>query len=134
MQAAILRAKLRRLDRWNEARRKKAALYNSLLKGVLCPTEAEYARHVYHQYVIRTAHRDDLKRFLADQGIGTLIHYPVPVHLQEAYRDLGLSRGALPVTERCAGEILSLPLYPELPDEQISEVAEAINRFGQTGL
>jgi len=134
MQAAILRAKLRRLDRWNEARRKKAALYNSLLKGVLCPTEAEYARHVYHQYVIRTAHRDDLKRFLADQGIGTLIHYPVPVHLQEAYRDLGLSRGALPVTERCAEEILSLPLYPELPDEQISEVAEAINRFGQTGL
>ncbi|HEX2923062.1 MAG TPA: DegT/DnrJ/EryC1/StrS family aminotransferase [Chloroflexota bacterium] len=134
VQAAILRAKLRHLNAWNETRRRKAALYGSLLKGVVCPVEAEYARHVYHQYVIRTAHRDELMSYLADQGIGTLIHYPVPVHLQDAYRDLGLSRGTLPITERCAGEILSLPFYPELPDAQIAEVAEAINRFGKTAL
>jgi dTDP-4-amino-4,6-dideoxygalactose transaminase len=134
MQAAILRAKLRHLHRWNEMRRRKAALYDGLLKEVLRPIGADYARHVYHQYVIRTAHRDELKGFLADQGIGSLIHYPVPVHLQEAYRDLGLSRGALPITERCAEEILSLPFYPELPDEQIAEVAEAINRFGLAAL
>ncbi len=129
LQAAILRVKLRDLNRWNEARRAKARLYDSLLGEVVLPLEADYARHVYHLYVIRCRRRDELQRFLADRGIGTLIHYPVPVHLQEAYRDLGLSRGALPVTERCAEEILSLPLYPELPDAQIVEVAEAINQF-----
>jgi len=129
MQAAILRAKLRHLDEWNEIRRAKARLYSSLLKEVVCPYEAEYARHVYHLYVVRSRRRDDLQRFLAEQGIGTLIHYPVPVHLQDAYRDLGVPRGALPATERAAEEILSLPLYPELPDEMIAEVAEAVNRF-----
>jgi len=130
LQAAILKVKLRHLNHWNEARRAKARLYDSLLRGVLPPLEAEYARHVYHLYVIRTPRRDELQRHLAELGIGSLIHYPVPVHLQEAYRDLGLGRGVLPVTEMCASEILSLPLYPELPDEQIVEVAEAINRFG----
>ncbi|MHB1162275.1 MAG: DegT/DnrJ/EryC1/StrS family aminotransferase [Chloroflexota bacterium] len=130
MQAAILKAKLPHLNRWNETRRAKAALYDSLLKGgVIRPLEADYGRHVYHLYVIRSPRRDELQRFLADRGIGSLIHYPVPVHLQEAYRDLGVPRGALPATERCAGEVLSLPLYPELPDEQIAEVAEAINQF-----
>lgn len=129
VQAAILRVKLRHLNRWNELRRAKARLYDSLLKEVARPFEAGYARHVYHLYVIRSPWRDELQRFLAERGIGALIHYPVPVHLQEAYRDLGLSRGALPATERCADEILSLPLYPELPDEQIVEVAETINQF-----
>ncbi len=129
IQAAILRVKLRHLNRWNEARRAKARLYDSLLQEVVRPAEAGYARHVYHLYVIRSRRRDELQRFLAERGIGTLIHYPVPVHLQEAYQDLGLSRGTFPSTERCAEEILSLPLYPELPDEQIAEVAETINRF-----
>ena len=129
MQAAILRVKLRHLNRWNEVRRAKAALYNSLLRGMSTPFEADYARHAYHLYVIRNPRRDELQRYLADQGIGTLIHYPVPVHLQEAYADLGLRPGSLPATEECAQEILSLPLYPELPDEQIIQVAEAINRF-----
>ena len=129
IQAAILRVKLRYLDRWNEIRRAKARLYSSLLRGVVCPTEAEYARHIYHLYVVRTSRRDELQRHLAGVGIGTLIHYPVPVHLQDAYRDLGHARGHLPITERCANEILSLPLYPELPDERIVEVAEAINQF-----
>lgn len=93
------------------------------------PRQAPYSRHVYHLYVVRSSRRDELQRHLAERGIGTLIHYPVPVHLQEAYRDLGLARGALPETERCAEEILSLPLYPELPEEQIAEVAEAVNSF-----
>ena len=129
MQAAILRVKLHHLNRWNEVRRAKAALYNSLLRGVDTPFEADYARHIYHLYVIRSPRRDELQRYLADHGIGTLIHYPVPVHLQEAYADLGLLPGSLPATEECAREILSLPLYPELPDEQIAQVAEAIDRF-----
>jgi dTDP-4-amino-4,6-dideoxygalactose transaminase len=129
LQAAILRVKLRHLNRWNEVRRAKAVLYSSLLRGVATPFEADYARHVYHLYVIRSRQRERLQRYLAERGIGSLIHYPVPVHLQEAYRDLGLTRGALPATEECAEEILSLPLYPELPDEQIVEVAEAINQF-----
>ncbi len=130
MQAAILRVKLRHLNRWNELRRTKARLYDSLLREVVRPIEADYARHVYHLYVVRSRRRDQLQRFLAERGIGSFIHYPVPVHLQEAYRDLGLSRGSLPATELCADQILSLPLYPELPDEQIMEVAEAINQFG----
>jgi len=129
MQAAILRAKLRHLNRWNDVRRSKASLYNSLLRGVVTPFEADYARHVYHLYVIRSPRRDELQRYLAEQGIGTLIHYPVPVHLQEAYGDLDIGPGSLPATEQCAREILSLPLYPELPDEHIAQVAEAINRF-----
>ena len=129
VQAAILSVKLRYLDRWNEARRAKAALYHSILREVVTPLEASYGRHVYHLYVIRSGHRDELQHYLAERGIGSLIHYPVPVHLQEAYRDLGLSEGSLPETEECAREILSLPLYPELPDEQIAEVAEAINQY-----
>lgn len=129
MQAAILRVKLRHLNQWNEMRRAKARLYGSLLKGVVCPMEAEYAHHIYHLYVVRSPRRDGLQRHLAERGVGSLIHYPVPVHLQEAYLDLGHSRGHLPATEQCADEILSLPLYPELPDEQIVEVAEAINSF-----
>lgn len=129
MQAAILRAKLPHLEGWNEERRRKAALYDGSLRGVALPHQADYARHVYHLYVIRSGRRNDLQRHLAQEGIGSLIHYPVPVHLQEAYRDLGLQRGDLPETERAAEEILSLPLYPELPDEAIAQVAEAVNRF-----
>ena len=129
MQAAILRAKLPHLEGWNEERRRKAALYDGLLRGVALPHQADYARHVYHLYVIRSGRRNDLQRHLAHEGVGSLIHYPVPVHLQEAYRDLGLQRGDLPETERAAEEILSLPLYPELADEAIAQVAEAVNRF-----
>jgi dTDP-4-amino-4,6-dideoxygalactose transaminase len=129
MQAAILRVKLRHLNGWNDIRRSKAAIYGSLLRSVTVPVEGDYARHVFHLYVLRSRRRDELQRYLAEQGIGTLIHYPVPVHLQKAYADLGLREGSLPVTEQCAREILSLPLYPELPDEQLIEVAEAINRF-----
>jgi dTDP-4-amino-4,6-dideoxygalactose transaminase len=132
LQAAILRVKLPYLNRWNDARRARAAIYSSLLREVTVPLEAEYGRHVYHLYVIRSRRRDELQSHLAERGIGSLIHYPVPVHLQEAYLDLGIPAGSLPVTEQCAREILSLPLYPELPDEQIAEVAQAINLFGES--
>lgn len=131
IQAAILRVKLRRLDQWNEARRRNAHLYNELLKGipVAIPGEAEYARHVYHLYVIRTPRREDLKVFLRDRGIATGIHYPIPIHLQAAWRNVNYRTESLPVTERYAAEVLSLPMYPELNTEQIEYIAEAIHAF-----
>ena len=132
LQAAILRVKLRRLDAWNEARRQKAALYQQMLgdSGVVTPTEMGYGKHVYHLYVIRSRHRDDLQRFLAENGVGTVIHYPIPVHLQEAYQDLGYEPGEFPLAEACAKEILSLPMYPELTEESISKVAALMRQYG----
>ncbi|MBI2952725.1 MAG: DegT/DnrJ/EryC1/StrS family aminotransferase [Chloroflexi bacterium] len=131
MQAAILRVKLRYLDGWNEARRERAALYDRLLAdtSVRTPTELGYGRHVYHLYAIRSQRRDELQRYLEASGVGTVIHYPVPIHLQEAYRDLGYSAGAYPVAERHAREVLSLPMYPELPLESVERVAEVIRGF-----
>ena len=131
LQAAVLRVKLKRLDEWNSARRERAKLYNDLLanNGIITPAEMDYGKHIYHLYVVRTKFRDELRRFLESRGVGTLIHYPVPVHLQEAYGDLGLKRGALPVAERYADEILSLPLYPELTREDQETVASLIREF-----
>ncbi|MCL4465140.1 MAG: DegT/DnrJ/EryC1/StrS family aminotransferase [Chloroflexi bacterium] len=132
MQAAILRAKLPHLDDWNATRREHAALYKrhlAGLEGIALPEEAAWARHVYHLYVIRTQQRERLQAFLSERGIGTLIHYPVPVHLQEAYADLGLQRGALPTTEDCVAQILSLPMYPELTQEQVAFVADQVREF-----
>jgi len=131
LQAAILRVKLKRLDEWNSARRQKAKLYDQLLAGseVITPREMDYGEHIYHLYVIRAKFRDELRRFLESKGVGTLIHYPVPLHLQEAYSNLGLKRGALPVAERYADEILSLPLYPELSREAQEMVASIIREL-----
>jgi dTDP-4-amino-4,6-dideoxygalactose transaminase len=126
LQGAVLSVKLKYLPAWNEARRKNAALYSSLLtdvKKITLPTEMDYARHVYHLYVIRTHHRDDLKGYLAERGIECGIHYPVPIHLQEAYHHFGILKGTFPVAEKCAEEFLSLPMYPELTEEQIGYVA-----------
>jgi dTDP-4-amino-4,6-dideoxygalactose transaminase len=133
LQAAVLRVKLKRLDDWNSARRQRAKLYDSLLadSGVITPAEMGYGKHVYHLYVIRTKFQDELRRFLESKGVGTLIHYPVPVHLQEAYCDLGLGRGALPLAERYANEILSLPLYPELTRQDQETAASLIKEFEQ---
>lgn len=135
LQAAILRVKLRHLDEWNEKRRENAKLYNELLEGsnVLCPTEKGYAKHVYHLYVIRSRKRDELQRSLKAKGIITLIHFPIPVHLQRAYEDLGAHRGALPVTERIADEILSVPIFAELRKDQIEEVVVSIKAFFEQG-
>jgi dTDP-4-amino-4,6-dideoxygalactose transaminase len=111
--------------------RQHAALYNRRLsdKGVTIPAEREHGNHCYHLYVIRSKRRDELQRFLRENGVGAIVHYPVPVHLQEAYRDLGMSEGALPVTEGCAREVLSLPVAAELTEEQIETVCDLVAEF-----
>jgi dTDP-4-amino-4,6-dideoxygalactose transaminase len=131
LQAAVLRVKLKYLDQWNEERRRKASIYSKLLKSVeiVCPIEKEPVRHVYHLYVIRAKKRDSLQASLKEHGIGTLIHYPVPIHLQKAYKELGYRRGDLPITERYAQEVLSLPFYPELTTEEMREVSTRIKSF-----
>ncbi|MFB0534201.1 MAG: DegT/DnrJ/EryC1/StrS family aminotransferase [Anaerolineae bacterium] len=133
LQAAILRVKLRHLDEWNEARRARARLYDELLagSGVATPIEMDYGRHVYHLYVVRCPHRNELRNHLAERGVGTAIHYPVPIHLQEAYRDLGYQRGDFPVTEACADEILSLPMYPDLREDEVREIAELVKEYDE---
>ena len=128
MQAAILRVRLRALEAGNDARRKLAAIYADMLPAeVQKPVEAPGCRHVYHLYVIQTARRDHLSARLAEQGIGSGIHYPVPVHLQPAYADGSLRKHDLRVTEQAAREVLSLPMYPALSEEQIDAVAAAVN-------
>jgi len=131
LQAAVLRAKLQYLDAWNAARRHRARLYGKLLdhSSVVLPTEADYADHVYHLYVIGVEDRDGLRAYLHDKGIATGIHYPIPIHLQLAYRDLGYERGDFPISERCAEQILSLPMYAELTPSSIAYVAEAIRHY-----
>lgn len=132
IQAAVLSVKLRHLPEWNKARREHAALYERMLGGspaVTTPFEAPYGRHVYHVYAIRTEQRDALMEHLAKRDIHCGIHYPVPIHLQDAYRSLGLREGSFPVAEQCAREFLSLPMYPELTREQIEHVARAIELF-----
>jgi dTDP-4-amino-4,6-dideoxygalactose transaminase len=131
LQAAILRVKLRYLDAENARRRVLAAEYDRLLADSSVRTLATRpdVSHVFHQYVIRSARRDALQAYLRSQGIGTLIHYPAPVHAQPAYAErLSIGEG-LPHTEAAAREILSLPMFPELSDEQAAEVAKAINAF-----
>ncbi len=131
IQAAVLRVKLRHLEEWNERRRRNAGLYRRHLgPGVIMPLEREWARHVYHLYVIRSGERDRLQAWLKSRGISTGIHYPSPVHMQEAYRHLGYKRGSFPVSEGDAGEMLSLPMFPELTRGEIERVADAVNGFG----
>jgi dTDP-4-amino-4,6-dideoxygalactose transaminase len=134
LQAAVLRVKLPYLGRWNARRRELANAYTGLLAKTPLglPVEAPYGRHVFHLYVARAGCRDELRRHLEDQGIGTLIHYPVPVHQHDAYS--GVARWSrLPVTERLAGEIVTLPLFPELSDSQLERVATAIQAGYQQG-
>jgi dTDP-4-amino-4,6-dideoxygalactose transaminase len=131
IQAAILRVKLRHVDAWNERRRHLAALYEGEISNpqIAKPVEMGYGVHNYHLYVIRCSRRDELQSYLAAQGVSTLIHYPIPIHLQQAYRDLGKQEGDFPVSEMSAREILTLPLFPELSDEEARYVADCINRF-----
>ena len=135
LQASILRVKLRHLDKWNEMRNNNAKVYTDMLSetDVVCPVEKDYAKHVYHLYVIRNARRDDLQNFLYQHGVSTLVHYPVPIHLQDAYKELRTLTGTLPVTEKTAREILSLPIYPELTTAQIQYVARFIQAFCKGG-
>jgi dTDP-4-amino-4,6-dideoxygalactose transaminase len=131
IQAALLRVSLRHLPAWTERRRALAKLYREELNGaaVELPVEQPYARAVYHLFVVRHPHRDLLARRLADRGIGTLVHYPIPLHLQPAFRPLGGRPGDLPVAEKAAAEILSLPLFPEMSDEQVRVVATAVREL-----
>ncbi|MGA1844820.1 MAG: DegT/DnrJ/EryC1/StrS family aminotransferase [bacterium] len=133
LQAAVLRVKLRHLDVWNRRRRNIADLYNSLLLSctdISLPGSAQYARHVFHLYVIGTRRRDMLQERLKRHGIHTLIHYPLPVHFQEAYQWLGYAKGDFPVSERLASDILSLPLYPEIGEETVSSICSVIREGG----
>jgi dTDP-4-amino-4,6-dideoxygalactose transaminase len=131
IQGAILRVKLPYLDRWNELRRQHAVRYRALLKDLdmILPQEASYAKSVFHLYVIRTRERDRLNAYLNERGVSSLIHYPVPNHLLPFFRNLGYSEGDLPVTEKVLKEVLSLPIYPELTEEQLRYIAETIQSF-----
>lgn len=136
IQAAVLSVKLKYLPAWNEARRKHAKQYDQLLEGmtgIVLPHEAGYAQHVYHLYAVRNGRRDDLMTALGDKGIATGIHYPVPLHLTGAYQHLGYPEGSFPVSERIARELVSLPMFPELDQEQIEYVVAGIKEFVKTG-
>lgn len=131
IQAAILRVKLKRIDKYNDMRRANAALYSGYLRfgGVQPPVERSGCRHVFHQYTIRIKDRDRVKQALDEGKItSSMIYYPVPLHLQKAYKELGMKPGSLPVSEEAAKEVLSLPMYPELTEEQVKTVAEAVKK------
>jgi dTDP-4-amino-4,6-dideoxygalactose transaminase len=127
-QGAILRVKLRHLERWTDARRSRAALYRQRLRGspIEPPVEREGCRHAYHVYTVRVTDRARWQTCLRERGIQTGIHYPIPVHLQPAHADLGYRRGDFPAAERAADEVLSLPMFPELTDAEVEEVAAAV--------
>ncbi len=130
LQAAVLRIKLKHLDEWNEKRRAIAQAYLSQLKGVgdiILPTES-YAS-VFHLFVIRTCHREDLRSFLFKNGIGTMVHYPIPPHLQGAYSSMGFKKGDFPVSEKLAETVLSLPMWPGLGSEQVEWVVKQVKEF-----
>jgi dTDP-4-amino-4,6-dideoxygalactose transaminase len=121
--------KLKHLAANNARRRAHARLYDALLKdvpGVIPPQEAAYGVHVYHIYAIRVPNRDAVLKALGEKGVSCGIHYPVPLHLQDAYRSLGCGPGSFPVAERCAQEFLSLPMYPELTPEQVQAVVQEL--------
>ena len=128
LQAAILGAKLPHLEAWTAARRAAAARYNALLADcdVITPVERPGNRHVYYSYAIRSPRRDALAAHLAAEGIDTVVHYPIPMHLQPAYRLMGLGPGTFPVAEAVAQQVLSLPMFPELTLEQQQRVADAV--------
>ena len=131
LQAAILRVKLRHLDRWSEGRAKNAALYDRLFEGARVgrPYHDPRARHIYNQYVIRVPVRDALRTHLTERGIGTEVYYPVPLHLQKCFANLGYKEGSMPHSEAAAHETVALPIYPELTEEQIRYVATNVREF-----
>jgi dTDP-4-amino-4,6-dideoxygalactose transaminase len=131
IQGAVLRVKLRHLEKWTEARRAAAARYDKLLSDVdvRTPVQMAYARHVHHIYAIRTRRRAFWQDALGSRGIQTGIHYPTPVHLLPAYADLGYKAGDFPHSEQAANEVLSLPMFPELSASQCEEVAQALREL-----
>jgi dTDP-4-amino-4,6-dideoxygalactose transaminase len=133
IQAGWLSVKLRHLAQWNESRRALAHRYHELLAeakdSIVVPFEAAWTKGVYHLYVVRVPNREALQAALAEAGIGTGIHYPIPLHLQKAYEHLGYQKGAFPVTERVASEIVSLPMFPQMTTAQQDEVAQKVEEF-----
>jgi len=132
LQAAVLRVKLPHLDRWANGRRRNAALYDEILAGVdgvRTPAVESPNHHVYNQYTLRAHRRDELRQFLTHRDIGSGVYYPLGLHLQECFRELGGSKGDLPVTEALTEEVLSLPVFPELAEEEVLEVGETIREF-----
>jgi dTDP-4-amino-4,6-dideoxygalactose transaminase len=138
IQAGILRLKLKHVSKWNQQRRECAALYGKLLaplaEHVILPHEPSWSRAIYHLYVIRHPDRDGLRTHLGARNIGTAIHYPIPLHMQKAYRELGYKEGEFPVSERVAREIVSLPMYPQLRPEQQQSVVQAIAQFVESAV
>ncbi|BCB95365.1 aminotransferase DegT/DnrJ/EryC1/StrS family protein [Dissulfurispira thermophila] len=133
IQAGILLVKLKRIDAYNTKRRENAILYNSLLSDIVtCPVEKDSAYHVYHQYTIRSNKRDIIQQCLKEHGISSVIYYPLPLHLQDALRYLGYKEGDLPITEQVSKEVLSLPIYPELTEEDIRLTSEVIHKCLET--
>jgi len=131
IQGAVLTVKLKYLDRWNEQRRRNAALYNDIFAGspVRRPKIDSDNVSTYHQYTVTVSQRDLLQKFLAENGIGSAVFYPKPLHLQDCFRELGYKEGSLPIAERLCSEVLSLPVYPELKQEQIEYVAKMVLKF-----
>ncbi len=136
IQGAVLRVKMRHLEEWTEARRRHAAHYDQLLANspVRPPHTMAYARSVYHIYAVRSREREALQTSLEVRGIQTGIHYPIPVHLQKGYADLGYRKGDFPHSERAAAEVLSLPMFPELPPDAVEQVVEGIRSFPAASL
>ena len=132
MQAAILLVKLRHVERWTQRRRENALFYQEAfrqLPQVQVPTADPHLNPVYHTFVIQADRRDELRRYLAEQGVETVVHYPVPIHFTRAAQELGYAAGSFPVAERQAGRIVSLPVHPQLTVEQLAAVAKAVHRF-----
>ena len=131
VQAAILAAKLPYLDAWNARRQEIASMYATHINNPLVrkPARLSHGTHAYHLYVLSCERRDELRDHLTTRGVGTQVHYPVPIHLQDAYRDLGHQTGAFPIAEQCCSEVVSLPIYPELSDEECLHVAKSVEEF-----
>ncbi len=133
LQAAVLRIKLSHLDEWTERRQSLAQIYDAgLPPSMVRPQEMSWAKHVYHLYVVSTPYRDQLRAWLETKGIGTGMHYPIPIHLQEAWREYDGGDFSLPVTERITGEILSLPMYPELSAEEVWHICDLVDEFAKS--
>ena len=136
IQAAGLLIKLKHLDAWHEGRRANAAKYNDLFAGcdaIVTPSVREHNESIFNQYVIRVSKRDEARQFLKDNGVGCEVYYPLSLHQQECFAELGYSEGDFPVSEKAAAEVLALPIYAELADEQIEFVAAKVKEFVQAG-
>ena len=131
LQAAILRVKLKHLDQWNTRRREIAAHYDQWLSGtgITLPSTPVEGYSIFHEYVIRSPYRDNLQSYLDEHGIISLVNYPVPVHLQPAYEELGYKKGDLPASEEASSQVLSLPIYPEMTDEMVEHICQLIRGY-----